>query len=371
MRKDRSSNKRGGGIAVYFNTSRVQFTKAKIPPTKHEVYAAIGRRMGQRRKIVILAVYIPPWYNSEQNRSLFRYTNDAILTLRAKYEDPYFIVAGDFNRRDFGLATSEYPDIKPIFNDPTRGDAVLDIIGSNMNDTLIDKGVTAAIHSDEGIDTDHLTVFSQFRMPRVPSYNIESYSYLHLDERGHAAFGEKLASADWGGLTDSCDVNEAVDKLQNFFKRALESCYELKFRKKKSSEPGWMTDWLRKDIEARRRVYKLDTKRTKRWKVLKRRVASRVKKRKRTHNEHIIQKFDNETNPGKFFHHLQCLTGNSVKQKWSPQSMFPGDNCKEIAEKLALFFNGISSQYEPLNNCLLYTSPSPRDRQKSRMPSSA
>ena len=27
--------------------------------------------------------------------------------------------------------------------------------------------------------------------------------------------------------------------------------------------------------------------------------------------------------------------------------------------------------YTDLNNCLLYTSPSPRDRQKSRMPSSA
>ena len=26
---------------------------------------------------------------------------------------------------------------------------------------------------------------------------------------------------------------------------------------------------------------------------------------------------------------------------------------------------------EPLESCLLYTSPSPRDRQKSRMPSSA
>ena len=26
---------------------------------------------------------------------------------------------------------------------------------------------------------------------------------------------------------------------------------------------------------------------------------------------------------------------------------------------------------EPIKNCLLYTSPSPRDRQKSRMPSSA
>ena len=28
-------------------------------------------------------------------------------------------------------------------------------------------------------------------------------------------------------------------------------------------------------------------------------------------------------------------------------------------------------KFAQLNNCLLYTSPSPRDRQKSRMPSSA
>ena len=31
----------------------------------------------------------------------------------------------------------------------------------------------------------------------------------------------------------------------------------------------------------------------------------------------------------------------------------------------------VRANAEPLNSCLLYTSPSPRDRQKSRMPSSA
>ena len=31
----------------------------------------------------------------------------------------------------------------------------------------------------------------------------------------------------------------------------------------------------------------------------------------------------------------------------------------------------VKAQLEQLNHCLLYTSPSPRDRQKSRMPSSA
>ena len=84
--------------------------------------------MGQRRKVIVLAIYIPSWYNAEQNRSLFKYTNDAILALKSKYENPYFIIAGYFNRRDFGQATIEYPDIKPITTDPPHGPAVLDII---------------------------------------------------------------------------------------------------------------------------------------------------------------------------------------------------------------------------------------------------
>lgn len=95
LRKDRAI-RRGGGIAICYNKNTIDMCKAKIPPTKHEVFAAVGRRMGQRRKIVALAVYIPPWYNAEQNRSLFNYTNDAILALRSKYDDPIIIMGGGF-----------------------------------------------------------------------------------------------------------------------------------------------------------------------------------------------------------------------------------------------------------------------------------
>ena len=40
-----------------------------------------------------------------------------------------------------------------------------------------------------------------------------------------------------------------------------------------------------------------------------------------------------------------------------------------IADRLAR--NGSTVVYSDVDDCLLYTSPSPRDRQKSRMPSSA
>ena len=44
---------------------------------------------------------------------------------------------------------------------------------------------------------------------------------------------------------------------------------------------------------------------------------------------------------------------------------------EKVAELYAAFEKDAKAQLENGNNCLLYTSPSPRDRQKSRMPSSA
>ena len=122
-----------------------------------------------------------------------------------------------------------------------------------------------------------------------------------------------------------------------------------KTRKKKTSEPTGMTDWLRDEIEDRRKVFKTDMKRSDRWKVMKKRITRQVKKRKKKNDEYILQKFEAKTNPGKFFHHLQCLTENSIKEKWSPMQLYPGDEASEVAEKLAAFFNNISAEYQPLD----------------------
>ena len=200
--------------------------------------AAVGRRTGQRRKIVFIVVYIPPHYNAEQNRALYRYTNDAVLKIKSKYDDPYIVYGGDFNRRNFRASIVDYPEIKEIHTQATRGSAVLDILGSNMNDSLIDSGVTEAIVTEEGVETDHLTVFATFRMQRVPSYSIEEYSYRHLTEEGHLKFGEWIDRYDWSKIMDEQDVDEIVKRLHLAYEEGLNDCYEYKTGRKKSSEPA-------------------------------------------------------------------------------------------------------------------------------------
>ncbi len=44
---------------------------------------------------------------------------------------------------------------------------------------------------------------------------------------------------------------------------------------------------------------------------------------------------------------------------------------KELAGRVGIRFQQLNKYESGLNTCLLYTSPSPRDRTRSRMPSSA
>ena len=76
IRRDRRAG-RGSSIGIFYNAELLEMTKVKIPFSRHEILAAIERRVGQQNK----------------------------------YACPYILTAGDFNRRDLGclLYTSPSP----------------------------------------------------------------------------------------------------------------------------------------------------------------------------------------------------------------------------------------------------------------------
>ena len=154
-------------------------------------------------------------------------------------------------------------------------------------------------------------------MPRVPSYEVEAYSYYHITKEGDEAFGRWLDKQTWEGISDEVHPDELVDKLHDLLNQGMNESYETEQRKKKNSEPSWMTDWIRDLIEDRRAVFKNDEGRSERWKKIKKKTARIVKKRKAKHNRQILDKFDNETNPGRFFQHLNSLLGAN-ETRWSP-----------------------------------------------------
>ena len=226
--KNRTSGK-GGGVCIVYNRSQITMIPCKLPESEFEVVAAVGRRTGQRRKVLVISAYIPPNASAETNKSFLSYVCDVILAQKAKYNDPYVILAGDFNRRDVNQATRDFPDMKIVKTPPTRGRATLDIISTNLIAGLKDAGVTAPIQSVDGVPSDHKTVYATFHMPRVPQYKIVKYSYIRKNEESLAKFDSWLTEQDWKSVITPDDPTEKVRALHELLRTGQSSV--LKKRK--------------------------------------------------------------------------------------------------------------------------------------------
>ena len=143
-------------------------SRIRLPFTKNEIVAGIGRRPGQRRKVAVVAAYLPPALKVDQVRKCLRDINNSILHIKQKYTDPYIILAGDFNKTDTRVALADHGDIRPISTGPTRGTSTLDIVATNFNQMANKVGTTEPIKSEADVPSDHLTVYAFFKMPRVP-----------------------------------------------------------------------------------------------------------------------------------------------------------------------------------------------------------
>ena len=159
--------------------------------------------------------------------------NDAILAVRNKYNDPYIIIGGDFNRRSASEATRDYPDIRPVTTSQTRGDSTLDIVLTNFNDELMDAYTVDPIFNTEGTESDHRPILTKHRMPKVPAYQIQEYSYHHLSTEGDLKFKGWLMQQTWSDVYRAQTPSDKVVSLHKLFKEGMNHSYEWKTRRNK------------------------------------------------------------------------------------------------------------------------------------------
>ena len=69
------------------------------------------------------------------------YINDLVHLYKGKYGDPFFMIAGDWNRSDIDEYLEDFPFLQKIVTPPTCSDKVLDIIYTNMGRSLVEMEV--------------------------------------------------------------------------------------------------------------------------------------------------------------------------------------------------------------------------------------
>ena len=277
IRQDRGS--RGGGVAIIYKTGDLHMQQIKTG-TKNEIVAALGRRTGQRRKTVAIAAYLPPNLDAEKSDEVLQEIVNLIGTFKRRYNAPYFIIGGDFNKRNIKKELKVYPDLTLVDTPPTRGPNTLDLVFTNFPEYVTKAGVTEAIANLEGTQADHLTVYVNAKMPRVPTYTTQKYTYLKQTPEGDEKMKDYLRKTDWQSCTQGLTPNEKVEKLHHVINIGMEECYERKTSIKKSSEPPWITSAIRRMIKRRRAVFR-KWGRNQVWKQLKKKTRKIIRERRR------------------------------------------------------------------------------------------
>ena len=337
----------GGGVAIVHRKSRISVTRCKMPQSRFEIMATIGRRAGQRRKVLAIVAYVPPDYNADDNRAFLSYLCDTIMELKKKFDNPYIFIGGDFNRRDLGGAIKDYRDLRIIRTPPTRGAATLDLIATNTHGSVIEAGVTAPISSDEGAESDHKTVYVTVKMPRVADYKKVEYTYFRKDEEGLKKFDIWMREYNWNNITELADPHSKVAALHDAIETGKTVCFEKVTTIRKSTEPSWASRGLRKVIKRRRAVFKREGRSHEWWKLKKLSTAI-VRKRRGAYNTEKRAKLL-AAGPKDYFRCIRSFLSSENTAAWDIRSLLPDKNDYEVAEEMAVFFNRISNEYQPLS----------------------
>ena len=98
---------------MVYRDAAASFTTIKLHnPDMIEVLMAGGVVHGLRRKVVVVACYIPPNYSTARGRKAQEFIAGAVTEAKRRYDDPIILVAGDFNQWRIEDHLTDFPDLE-------------------------------------------------------------------------------------------------------------------------------------------------------------------------------------------------------------------------------------------------------------------
>ena len=177
-----------------------------------------------------------------------------------------------------------------------------------------------------------------------------SYKYRYYNPESEAAYGRWLALKDWTDLETAEGSNAKTEIYQREVVGALERCFPLITVRRKSTDPPWYNDRIRKKIRQKKGVYKREG-RSPKWKRIRKLLEDLVEKRRARYagsQKDALLASDGSRN---FFKNVRNYRSAEKPRPFDVCTLFPGKSEKEVAELLASHFNAISSEFQPLEAC--------------------
>ena len=332
----------GGGVSIIYNKSRCNLRERKVRGNKFELVIAVGRVGTIPRQAAFICVYLEPRMKVGELAALCDIISREILMIKAK-SDALIFIGGDLNRKSLDAAISDFPDIVQVNNQPTRGDACLDIMFSNAPD--LSPCSWPPLETREGIRSDHLCIVFSGTIQKERNFEwIRKTARKHSDA-ALSEYASRLQRVDWDALLPhSLNAEGMIRRFEEWNEQLADELFPLQTIRCRSNEAPWVTGGIRSLSRHKKRVYKREGK-SAHWFHLDARMQQLTSQSKA---QFVDQASTGGTSTRKYYSAVRALGSAAPKPEWSLVDLFPGRSAAQAGEEAADYFTRITDNFRPL-----------------------
>ena len=89
---------------------------------------------------MVIACYLPPGYEKKHGEAAVEFLVDTVSAMKRRFQNPYIVLAGDFNQWKGEEAVADHADFKEVPVGLTRGSRSIDRVFLNFERSVCKAG---------------------------------------------------------------------------------------------------------------------------------------------------------------------------------------------------------------------------------------
>lgn len=341
-----------GGVAIVMKDSISKMKVVEPVPNaeEFEVLTICSPVSGQKRRLYVIAVYIPPGYNVARGRGCMQFVSDTILEIKDKADDPLICVAGDFNQWGIEDYLADYPDLVEVETGPTRNQRRIDRVFLNWDVASFSCHEPLQTEPDDEGNvnySDHRVQLVETTIPARDGQEWVKYSYRPFSQTAADNFKAKLSSVSWQTVNWACGSNNKQKEMQRILDDLMDEFFPWKTVRKKEDDLPWLNDTARKKIKKKKAVYK-DEGKSDRWEAIRLDLETYLERRREKYLENQRSQILGPLARANFHKNVRNYKSFEKPKEFNIRELRPDSNDQEIADEAAEYFNRISKEFSPL-----------------------
>ena len=346
-----------GGVAIAACSSNTSMKPFNITnPGQFEILAITGKVKGVDRKFFIIAAYVPPNYAVPRAKECLKVIYNSIMDIKRRFEDPYIVVAGDFNQWKIDSALEDYVDLWEISGGPTRGGRTIDRVLSNLPPP---QSTTCAVHppleSEDDSVSDHRLVCVTTEIDSKERSLWQIHTYRKTTKKSEAAFIAELHATDWHPVAAAVGVENKHRLFQERLDYLMDKHFPFQTSRRREKDLPWLDNVAKKKIRRKKAIYR-DEGKSPRWHLACANLDNYLNKRRENFLENQRNKLLGSDASKHFFKNVKDFSSAEKPKSFSVTDLLPEKPANEVAEEAASFFNSISQEFQPLQHHEIPTS---------------